>query len=259
MSRRKKEKSRSNAPSNGSSSASQGFYTPFKNLDQHLEPDLGRRVDRGESRKSQKPTAVSALPRETSAAEDAAKLFMEAMVDVQPLGKEANTRIALSRVSKKPPRFLALEDLEAYTKLVDLVAGGDQFELSYSDEYVDGAVVGLSPQIMKKLRKGEFSYRDYIDLHGQTREEARQQVIQFVRKSFATNHRCVLIVCGRGLNSADKEPILKNALVKWLTRAPLKRLVLAFSSARAHDGGAGAFYVLLRRNEGKAKFAVPAK
>jgi len=71
--------------------------------------------------------------------------------------------------------------------------------------------------------------------------------------------RCILIVCGRGLNSAGRQPVLKQNLVTWLTRAPLKRIVLAFACARSRDGGAGAFYVLVRRNKGKAPFVCPAR
>jgi DNA-nicking Smr family endonuclease len=92
-----------------------------------------------------------------------------------------------------------------------------------------------------------------------TRIEARAAVTEFVLESFAQGCRCLLIVSGRGLNSQDKEPVLKQNLVIWLTQAPLKRVVLAFASARSHDGGAGAFYVLLRRNQGKVSFCVPAR
>jgi DNA-nicking Smr family endonuclease len=107
---------------------------------------------------------------------------------------------------------------------------------------------------MKKLRKGDFSYQDYVDLHGLNRAEARERTIHFIRRSFGVGLRCVLVVSGRGLNSQDKQPVLKKGLVTWLTQAPLKRIVLAFTSARAHDGGAGAFYVLLRKDQGKGKF-----
>jgi DNA-nicking Smr family endonuclease len=51
---------------------------------------------------------------------------------------------------------------------------------------------------------------------------------------------------------------LKEGLVRWFMQAPLKRLVLAFASARSYDGGAGAFYVLLRRNKEKSDLVTPA-
>ncbi len=140
-----------------------------------------------------------------------------------------------------------------------MVSGEAPFEVWYSDEYVDGAVVGLSPEIVKKLKRGDFSYQDHIDLHGCNREEARERVNHFVKRSFSRKLRCVLIVSGRGLNSRERQPVLKQELVRWLTHTPLRRIVLAFASARSYDGGAGAFYVLLRRKEGKAPFVMPAR
>jgi DNA-nicking Smr family endonuclease len=152
-----------------------------------------------------------------------------------------------------------MEQIEAYTELVDLVAGEGHFELSYSDEYIDGAVLGISPEILKKLREGYFSYQDSLDLHGLNRLQARSEVRDFITECFALRRRCVLIIAGRGLNSKDKEPVLKNNLPIWFTRAPLKRMILAFTSARSYDGGWGAFYVLLRKNEGKSPLIIPAR
>lgn len=231
-------------------SYAQAFYTPFKGLDQHL---------------TQAPQKVSlssgacyraAVPERP---EEAERIFREAMSDVIPLADTRQERVPSLPPMKVPPRFLEKEELEVYARLVDLVTGEGPFELSYSDEYMDGAIVGLSPEILKKLRKGDFSYQEYTDLHGLNRKEARDAVIRFVRQSFARKLRCVLIVSGRGLNSEGKEPVLKQYLTKWLTHAPLKRLVLAFASARSYDGGAGAFYVLLRKNEEKAPFISPAR
>ena len=65
-----------------------------------------------------------------------------------------------------------------------------------------------------------------------------------VRCRYSTS---VLIIHGRGLNSKDQVPVLKTRLAQWLARGSWARLVLAFTSARPCDGGAGALYVLLRR------------
>ena len=59
--------------------------------------------------------------------------------------------------------------------------------------------------------------------------------------------RCVLIVHGRGLNSPDQIPVLKESLRVWLGQKRTGKTVLAFATARPQDGGAGAVYVLLRR------------
>ncbi len=185
-------------------------------------------------------------------------LFRRAMMDVVPLNREPEV-VPAPRVPKKAPRFRSLEDEEVQAHLKRLVEGEEGFELTYSDEYVDGAVVGLSPKVLKALRNGDYSYQDYVDLHGLTRTEAREAVVAFVTRSYARKHRCVLVIPGRGLNSEDKQPVLKERLVVWLTQAPLKRMVLAFASARSCDGGAGAFYVLLRRHLKKETFLIPAR
>jgi DNA-nicking Smr family endonuclease len=57
----------------------------------------------------------------------------------------------------------------------------------------------------------------------------------------------VLVVHGRGLHSKDQVPVLKEALKRWMATARFAEHVLAFATARPHDGGAGAVYVLLRR------------
>ncbi|MCU0587887.1 MAG: Smr/MutS family protein [Syntrophobacteraceae bacterium] len=181
------------------------------------------------------------------------------MSGVIPLDQSGPRRIPPPPPTQTPPRFLSMEEEEVRNHLLRLVEGDLDFEISFSDEYIDGAVTGLSPRVLKKLRQGEFSYQNHLDLHRMNRIEARSAVTELILASFAQGCRCLLIVSGRGLNSLDKEPVLKQNLVIWLTQAPLKRLVLAFASARSHDGGAGAFYVLLRRNQGKVSFCVPAR
>lgn len=229
-------------------SSAQVFYTPFEGLDQHL---------------TRTPRRVALPPRlpprsvVVEWAEEEEVLFRKAMADVVPLDRGIGGRVPPPPPTRVLPRFLRDEEVEVRECLMNLVSGETPFELTHSDEYVEGAVVGLSPGTLKKLRRGDFSYREHLDLHGLYPREAYQAVIRFVERSHALGYRCILIVPGRGLNSEGKEPVLKFFVVKWLTQAPIRRLVLAFASARSHDGGAGAFYVLLRRNERKAPFEAP--
>jgi DNA-nicking Smr family endonuclease len=100
---------------------------------------------------------------------------------------------------------------------------------------------------MQRLKKGQFPIQDYVDLHGLTKQEAEIRVRDFLLQSQRLGLRCVLVVHGRGLNSENHIPVLKERLPAWLSRGPVKKLVLAFSTARPYDGGTGAIYVLLRR------------
>jgi DNA-nicking Smr family endonuclease len=138
-------------------------------------------------------------------------------------------------------------DLEAIDELRALVAGDVPFDLSDSDEFIEGRMAGLDANVARKLRRGEFAVQGHADLHGMTREEAKGEVESFLRSSRQAGKRCVLIVHGRGLHSKDQLPVLKDALKTWLATGRFARHVLAFATARPVDGGAGAIYVLLRR------------
>jgi DNA-nicking Smr family endonuclease len=138
-------------------------------------------------------------------------------------------------------------DLEAIDELRALVRGDVPFDLADTDEYIEGRVSGLDPGVARKLRRGEYAVQGHVDLHGLTREEAKQAVDRFLRGARQAGKRCVLVVHGRGTHSRDQVPVLKEALRTWLATARFARHVLAFATARPQDGGGGALYVLLRR------------
>ena len=138
-------------------------------------------------------------------------------------------------------------DLEAYDELRALVTGQVPFDISDSDEFIEGHARGLDPRVVKRLRKGEFALQDHVDLHGMLKEEAKSQLEAFLARARQQGKRCVLVVHGRGLHSKDQVPVLKEALKRWMHTARFARHVLGFSTARPHDGGAGAIYVLLKR------------
>src|SRR5438552_3972103 len=129
-----------------------------------------------------------------------------------------------------------------------LARGAARFDISDTREYVEGAIVGLDPRVLRRLRRGDFAWQDHLYLHGMTSATARVAVDRFLAESVALGHRCVLIVHGRGRNSKDQTPVLKERLKSWLARGRAARIVLGFTTARPCDGGAGALYVLLRRD-----------
>jgi DNA-nicking Smr family endonuclease len=172
-------------------------------------------------------------------------LFASAMTDVVPLERGRD------RVDGPPPAAgrarPVSEEAEALAALSDLVTGVANFDITGTREYVEGVVVGLDPRVVRRLRRGDFAWQGHVDLHGLTAAEAREVVDRFVLESFRAGRRCVLIVHGRGLNSKDQTPVLKERLKSWLAHGRIAKVVLAFSTARPCDGGAGALYVLLRR------------
>jgi DNA-nicking Smr family endonuclease len=168
------------------------------------------------------------------------------MAGVRPL-EEPSVRVEHRPVTPRPPapdRFA--EDLEVLEELTDLVEGRGEFDIVDTDEYIEGRIRGLHPSILSKLRKGRFSIQAHLDLHGLTLVEAKEAVAEFIAEARALKHRCILLIHGRGLRSKDQIPVLKKKLGDILLTQPVKRHILAFTSARPVDGGAGASYVLLR-------------
>jgi len=172
-------------------------------------------------------------------------LFLDAVAGARPLPKLGPKWVDPPRPPM--PRPGAREDAEALAALSDLVGGNGHFDVSDSDEHLEGGVVGLDDRVMRKLRTGEFAVQAHLDLHGMKLDEAKPAVRQFLLQALRSGHRCVLIVHGRGHHSPDRRSVLKDELKSWLTRGELAQIVLAFSTARGCDGGNGASYVLLRR------------
>lgn len=174
-------------------------------------------------------------------------LFHQEMADVTPLAGEDKLHLKDAPPPKawKTPQ-LPNEDLEVLRNLSDLVSGKVEFDLTYTDEYVEGQTRGLSPNLMEHLRSGHIPYQNHLDLHGYTLSQAEAAVTRFILDSVALGRNCLLLVHGRGLGSQDGIPVLKRYLESFLLRGIARKYILAFTTARPIDGGLGASYILLR-------------
>ena len=174
-------------------------------------------------------------------------LFDAAMADVIPLSRRKSTVSRRPSCNITPDRRAEDPDAEALHKLRQLVETGHGFVLAHTAEYVEGASGWMPPEIFRRLHGGHFSIQTHVDLHGMNLDAARTRFDRFMHHAIQTGYRAVLVVHGRGRRSPG-HPVLKRNLFAWLTRAPWKRWVMAFTSARSCDGGTGATYVLLRRS-----------
>ena len=183
-------------------------------------------------------------PRPGSEGDD---YFTEAMSGVTPLSQN-NRRIAKAPdMETKPAHPPNSNDLEALAHLSDLVSGTAEMDITFSDEYIEGSVKGFDRKLMQRLKDGLFPVQDYVDLHGLKKQEAESVIKDFLLRSHRLGLRCLLVVHGRGLNSENHIPVLKKRLPIWLSRGPVKKIILAFSTAKPYDGGTGAIYILLKR------------
>jgi len=186
-------------------------------------------------------------PEKVEVVLDDMSVFSQAMSGVRPLEKKG-VRITPAHDKKSSPPYPAPDvEQEVMEHLRDLVNGTIDMDITFSDEYIEGSISGVGKNIMRQLKRGQIPVQDHIDLHGLTQKDAEIKVRDFLIRSQGRGLQCVLIVHGRGLNSPDNIPVLKERLPVWLNRGPARRIVKAFASARPYDGGTGAIYVLIRR------------
>jgi DNA-nicking Smr family endonuclease len=172
------------------------------------------------------------------------ELFRKAMEGVRPIPRD-NCVERMFQI-KLPERSGYQEDAEILEKLRDLVRYGKGFNVADTSEYIEGTGYNVHPEVARRLHRGDYSIQAYVDLHGLLADEAKEVFEKFLKWAVTTDKRGVLVIHGRGLSS-PYEPVLKKKVVEWLTRGPWRKWVVAYSSARIYDGGAGATYVLLRQ------------
>lgn len=101
---------------------------------------------------------------------------------------------------------------------------------------------GVSPDIPRKLYRGEWTIEAHIDLHGMRVDEARAAVAEFLHDSQLRGYRCLRIVHGKGYGSEGGQSILREMVRRWLKQ---RIEVMAFVQAPPTDGDSGAVRVLI--------------
>ena len=194
---------------------------------------------------AKKPLSDPGSPQDMSAE---ASAFRAAVRDVKPLAQQpraAGLAQPKPRVRARRPQG-AVENLD---EVMPLIATSDSGEAANLEEAAAGSAAlsfhraGVRIQVMRRLRRGLYPVEDELDLHGLNQTEARDRLADFIARSRDSGGRCVRIIHGKGSRSGARGPVLKTAVNLWLRR---HMDVMAFTSARAIDGGTGAVYVLLR-------------
>jgi DNA-nicking Smr family endonuclease len=121
-----------------------------------------------------------------------------------------------------------------------------------SDEKLPNKDISLNKKILPKKRS--------IDLHGYTLEQANNAIAEFIKKSYVDGVNKLIVVTGKGLHSQnEKDPyvskdlsILKYSVPEFLsTNKSLMNIIYEIKDAKIEDGGAGAFYIYLKKNNKK--------
>ncbi|MGZ5132500.1 MAG: Smr/MutS family protein [Caldimonas sp.] len=167
-------------------------------------------------------------------------LFAAAVGQVVPLRKAAHAAPERPR----PPARAHQRERDDAAVLVEAISDAfDAESLLETDDSLSFRRRGIGLDTVRKLRRGGWVLQGELDLHGLRRDEARERLAAFLRESARSGARCVRIVHGKGHGSPGREPVLKAKVKSWLVQ---RNEVLAFTHARASDGGHGALIVLLK-------------
>lgn len=184
------------------------------------------------------PTFLTMTKKPTSPNNDD-ELFREMVDGVRPLAQDK-----ASPYRQKPPARPIKRQEDDKQVIKDMMSDPIALDEIETGEELLFARAGVQPNVIRKLRRGQFSIEAELDLHRMTSDEARQAIAQFLPLMGQNGKRCVRVIHGKGHGSFNNTPVLKNKLNHWLRQ---RDEVLAFCSARPVDGGTGAIYVLLKR------------
>ena len=124
------------------------------------------------------------------------------------------------------------------------------------DKFVNSSDKLPNKDLNKEIKKN-FKIRS-IDLHGYTLKNANKVIEEFINKSFLENINKLIVVTGKGLHSDnEKNPyvskdlsILKYSVPEFiLNNKNLMEKINEISEAKIEDGGAGSFYIFLKKKK----------
>lgn len=111
------------------------------------------------------------------------------------------------------------------------------------------------PAAERRLRRGRLAVERRLDLHGLTQAAAHVRLMGFLEQAARDGLSCVLIITGKGARGAEDDPyrsraprgVIRMRFMDWIEEEPLRSLVARAAPAAPKDGGAGAFYLFLKK------------
>lgn len=126
-------------------------------------------------------------------------------------------------------------------------------------------IVTLERRTAQRLGRGQMEPESRIDLHGETLETARHQLLHFLAQRRQRGERIVLVITGKGANPLSGQTLhglthfhtperagkLRREVPLWFHEAQFRIHIIGFQPAHPRHGGGGAFYVRLRKTGGE--------
>lgn len=115
------------------------------------------------------------------------------------------------------------------------------------------AIAAGDPAAVRRARRGRLPVEARLDLHGLTVAAARVAFGAFLERAARDGKRCVLVITGKGAGAAPASPleraprgVIRRSFLEWIDAPALRPLIARVARAAPHDGGDGAFYVILK-------------
>jgi DNA-nicking Smr family endonuclease len=106
---------------------------------------------------------------------------------------------------------------------------------------------GIQDGVYRKLRLGKYPIQAKLDLHKKNLEQARDEIVRFIKRCIRLDIRTVIIVHGKG-ERANPPALMKSYVSHWVTQ--IEDVQCAHTAQQFH-GGSGALYLLLRKSPDK--------
>jgi DNA-nicking Smr family endonuclease len=169
--------------------------------------------------------------------EDERALFARVMADVRPL--RGRRRMIPSPQASPGPAPASAEVARAPGPPAP--AKPERGELRID---APPAAAGIDRATLTRLKRGEIAIDRRIDLHGMTQARAHETLDRFVADAAAHGARLLLIITGKGVGG---DGVLRRMLPRWIAAGSHAMRVLRIEPAQPKHGGAGAWYVYLRK------------
>jgi DNA-nicking Smr family endonuclease len=202
--------------------------------------EASRRAERDAIRRAEREAAeLAQRERERRRQLGAHDLFARAVGPVYRLRDRQLAEIDRPR----PPPHPRQRELDEQAAMRESMSDVVTLEtLLLTDDGLSFRRAGLGPDVVTRLRRGHWAMQGQVDLHGLTRDEAREAVARYVREAHRRGMRCIRVVHGKGHGSPGRQSVLKSKVQRWLAQ---RAEVIAFAQATGPQGGAGALIVLL--------------
>lgn len=107
---------------------------------------------------------------------------------------------------------------------------------------------GGDPRLDRRVARGRIAIERTLDLHGLRQDDARRRLSRCLATAARDSVLLVLVITGKGrTDDGRSRGVLRARFLDWIEEEPLRGAIARVSPASRQDGGAGAFYVFLKK------------